>query len=282
MRWIAVVAVFVLAGCAQQSTVTVPAGPPPSHDHSPRAITLRVVERILARAPLPSGTRTATAREASGKQVQGHPADPNLVDRHATYVVPLGFHAAIAWFKNHPPAQLKLDENSMLRGPHGPIAAGLGFAGRSTWVYDELAQQVAIYPLDQTHAVVRIDGLAVWRPQPTSAERVPPNATTVHVLRVTSAGAKPQRFTLTGRPVRQLARELNEQRPIDKGPMSCPADRGAYDVLHFTGATPAPVFRVDASGCRFITVTADGVSQPTLGGGATVDKMLADILSRHR
>lgn len=282
MRRIAVLVVFLLVGCSQQSAVPVPAGPPTNNDHSPRAITLRVVERILAQAPLPSGSRTATAREANGKQVQAEPADPNLVDRHATYVVPLGFRQAIGWFRDHPPARLTLGENSTLRGRDGPIAAGLGFMGRSTLAYDALAEKVAIYPLDTAHAVVRVDALAVWRPQPSSEERVPMKATAVHVLRVARTGAKPQRFTLTGPAVHRLARELNKQRPINKGPISCPADYGGYDELHFTGATPDPVFRVEASGCRFITVTANGVRQPTLGGGAAVDKMLAAILAHHR
>lgn len=282
MRWIAIVAVFLVAGCAQQSTMTVPAGPPSSDDHSPRVITVQVVERILARAPLPKGTRTATAEEARGKQLQDHPADPNLVDRHATYVVPFGFQVAIAWFKDHPPAGLRLDETSIGRGPDGPIAAGVGFGGRSTWAYDALAEKVAIYPLGTGHAVVRIDGLAVWRPQPTADERVPMDATAVQVVRVTRAGAKPQRFILTGRPVRQLARALNQQRPINNGPVSCPNDYGGYDHLHFTGATPDPVFKVESSGCGFITVTTNGVSQPALGGGRTVDRLLTDILARHR
>lgn len=282
MRWIAEVVLFLLVGCAQQSAVLMPAGPPPGHHHSPRAITLRVVKRVLAQAPLPSGSRTATAREANGKQVQAKPAGPNLVDRHATYVVPLGFREAIGWFKDHTPAHLTLGESSTLRGRDGPIAAGLGFMGRSTLAYDSLAEKVAIYPLDTAHAVVRIDALAVWRPQATSDERVPMKATAVHVVRVARTGAKPQRFTLTGRAVHQLARELNQQRPINKGPISCPADFGGYDELHFTGATPDPVFRVQASGCRFITVTANGVRQPTLGGGAAVDKMLDAILAHHR
>lgn len=282
MRRIAILAVLLLTGCAQQSLVTVPAGPPAPTSDSPRAITLRVVQRTLVEAPLPSGTRRATVAEATGKQEQSHPADPNLVDRHATYVVPLGFRKAITWFTAHPPSRLKQDEDSMLRGPHGPIAAGLGFGGPSTAAYDSLAEQLAIYPLDDGHAVVRVDGLAVWRIQPTPGERVPRTATAVHVVRVVRGNAKPQRFTLTGGAVQRLARELNRQLPVHNGVTSCPAGNGGYDVLHFVGATPDPVFRVEASGCGRITVTDGGVSQPTLGGGPTVDNALRDILARHR
>ncbi|MBO0812426.1 MAG: hypothetical protein J2P23_10325 [Microlunatus sp.] len=275
--------VVLLAGCAQQTTEVTPLAPATAPaGHGPQSITLRVVEQTLARAPLPPGTRTATAAEAAGKQALNHPAGPNLVDRHATYVVPLGLRQATDWFTANPPPGLRKTETSSERGSSGVITAGLGFTGRATVAYDSLAEEVAIYPLDHSQAVVRVDGLAVWLPQRSRDERVPGDATAVQVVRVVRAGAKPRRITLTGPAVRDLARVLNRQRPISPGPVSCPASNGAYDILHFTGATPDPIFTVDATACRFITVTTDGVAQPTLHGGDAVDATLTAILAHRR
>jgi hypothetical protein len=272
-------ATTLLAGCAQHSTSTTPVGTAPAPaGRDPRSITIREVERILAQARLPDGARAATAHEAAGKELQTYPNDKNLVDRHGTYVIPLGYQDAISWFDDHPPPHLQSAGTSSVSGPEGLISAGLEFEGHATLAYDSLAEQVAVYPIDDTHAVVRVDGLAVWLPRRSDDERVPPGATAVHVARVVQGGANPQRFTLNGSAVHRLAHVVNTQRPTSNGIVNCPNDNGAYDVLHFTGSTPDPVFRVDASGCGFINVTNDGVTQPALSGGYAVDRVLRKVL----
>jgi hypothetical protein len=285
MRRIAVVivAATLLAGCGQRSVTTTPVVPTPeAAAQDPRAITIQAVEGIMAQARLPSGTRAATTQEATGKDLGSRPVADNLVDRHSTYVVPLGFQEAISWFAAHPPPDLRKAGTSSQSGPDGQASAGEEFDGRSTLAYNSLAEQVAVFPLDDAHAVVRVDGLAVWLPVPTRDERVPRSATAVHVVRVVQMGSAPVRVTLTGSAVQRLARVVNRQRPTSGGAVMCPNDDGARDVLHFTGGTPDPVFRVGASGCGFIDVTTDGVRQPVLGDGFAVDRVLRRILSHRR
>lgn len=279
---VVVAATLLLAGCAQQTTTAlVPGGPASSPgENGPQAVTTRTVERVLARAPLPRGSKAASAAESRERQPWSRLVDPDLVDRSATYVVPLGFRPAVSWFKANPPAGLKLSEDGDERGPKRAISAGLGFSGASTKAYDSLGEEVSIYPLDNTHTVVRVDAMAIWLRRPTKAERVAANATAVQVKRVTSAGARAQQFTLTGAAVHELASVLNRQRPASMGVMSCPIDNGAYDVLHFTGASSDQTFTVQVAGCGVITVTSNGARQPSLSGGAEVNKTLTGILAR--
>lgn len=64
--------------------------------------------------------------------------------------------------------------------------------------------------------------------------------------------------------------------------MSCPAGTGGYDVLQLHQSHTDPVFRIEASGCGLVIVTIDGLAQPTLRGGPAVQRVLADLLPRHR
>jgi hypothetical protein len=128
--------------------------------------------------------------------------------------------------------------------------------------------------------VVRVDAMATWLPQRTPAERAPEVATAVVGTRVSGIGEQPQRFRLTGRPMRELARLLDRLRPVNAfGSINCPNDDGAGDRLHFLGATSDPLFHVAASGCAFVGVTADGKRQPLLSGGGLVDKLLDRLLA---
>lgn len=283
-----VAASALLVGCGSRTTAspsdtasdpTRPAGA--STAQTPLEVTARVVERVLSRAPLPSGTRAATAQEAHGKGLQSRPMDENLVDRHRVYVVPFALDQAVSWFSSHPPPGLDSSGGTSSSGsPDGLTSEGLEYDGRSTRLYNNLDEQVAVYPLDDSHAVVRVDALATWLPQRTADERVPKDATAVVGFRIARAGARPEHLRLTGAAVRELARLLDEERPINAfGAINCPNDDGARDRLHFIGGTPDPVFHVAASGCGFIGVTADGAAQPALGGGYAVDLALRKILS---
>ena len=268
----------------------VPAGPAStsperkstSAKYDPRAITLRVVGLVVAQAPLPSGTRAASAQEAAGKSAQMLAGDANQLDRHATYVVPLGYQEAIDWFKAHTPPGLKRSGTSTATGTGSPTVEGIYFDGPTTITYTALMEQVAVFRLDPTHVVVRIDGSAIWLPARTAAEVAPTDATAVDVVRTARPGTAAKHYTLTGPAVRKLAQRLNEQPTISNGTISCPANDGASDVLRFTGSTPDPVYRVEQSGCRFISVTTDGADQPSLSGGAAVDRVLAGLLPHHK
>jgi hypothetical protein len=285
---VTVAATALLAGCGSRTTIAIPRStgsnettPAAATAKTPLAVTESVVERVLSRAPLPSGTRGATVKEAQGKGLQSRPMDQNLVDRHHVYVVPLAIDQAVTWFAAHPPPGMgSTGGSSTTGGPEGVTSEGLEFDGRATRLYNNLDEQIAVYPLDGTHAVVRIDALATWLPQPTAEERVPGDATAVIGFRIARGGATPERFRLTGSAVRELRRVLNNERPVNAfGAINCPNDDGTRDRLHFVGATPDPVFRVAASRCRFIAVTTDAARQPTLNGGFAVDQALQKILS---
>ncbi|HEX3929570.1 MAG TPA: hypothetical protein VHW64_02615 [Nocardioides sp.] len=275
-------AAVLLAGCGARATATSPPGDPPAAGgSSPRAVAMRAVEHVLATAPLPPGIRPATAKEAQGKRPQSTPLDDNLVQLHRTYVVALGLGPAIEWFSAHRPPDLQSPGGtSSASGPDGVTSQGVEFDGRATRLYDGLEEQVGVFPLDDSHSVVRVDAMATWLPQRTAAERAPEDATAVVGTRVSGIGARPQRFRLTGRPVRELARALDGLRPTNAyGMINCPNDDGAADRLRFLGRTSDPVFHVAASGCAFIGVTVDGKPQPGLSGGYLVDKLLNRLLA---
>lgn len=278
---VALATMILLAGCAAQPmTTVVPAGP--VADNNPQSVTLTAVEHTLAKAPLPPGSKTATAAQSRGKQSLGLPVTKSLVDRHATFVVPLGFQPALAWFKANPPAGFNQTETASGHSPAGATMAGLAFSGQPTKAYTGLEEQVAIYPLGSGRAVVRIDALAIRLTPRTKAEQLPDSAISVNVERVSSAGAKQRRYTESGAAAKRLAAVLNEQPTIDPyGAMSCPLGNGAYDVLQFTGVPGDPTYNVRANGCGLITVTASGRHQPTLSGGADVDTVLTSILAHQ-
>lgn len=271
----------LVAGCGHH-TAGGSGDAPGATGSGPQAVTQRAVDRLLADAPLPAGARDATTDQAQGKGPQSTPAeDDHLVTAHQVYVVPLGLDDAASWFTAHPPAGLEYSGTSAASGSDGVTSHGVEFDGRGTRTYGHVEQQVGVFPLDDSHSIVRIDVQADWFAKRTAAEHIPDDVTSVVGVRVTRNPTGVRHFRLTGPPVGQLAHMINHLRPVQLfGIVNCPNDTGAHDRFEFLGASGSLVVRVAPSGCAWVDVSADGVRQPVLEGGYAVDQLLGRLLAR--
>jgi hypothetical protein len=187
--------------------------------------------------------------------------------------VPLGLQDAVTWSESHPPPHLRSDGTSSVGGPDGTDSAGVEYTERATRDHHGLTAEVAVDPLDDTHAVVRVDALAAWLPRAS-----PPHGDRRARRTGEQGGRCPAALHPAG-PSRAGARARREPAAAGVGGLfDCGDDDGGHHVVHFTGGVPDPTFVVGGSGCGFIDVRTDGVTQPGLTGGFAVDDELTRIL----
>lgn len=276
------VGVALLGSCA--SSVT---GPQPGDSLSPRMQTVRMVARLLAAAPpVPGAVRVAHAPSTVLDRPASAPASAHLVRRTRWWTVSGTMAGALGYVRSHLPLGVRPSGSSNSAG-NGAAVQGLFFdASGPQWqrpaVCTGLQLLVAATPY-RGGVAIRVDAQAIWLPQRSPSQRIPPGVTSVRVV-VNRPGSRPtMRRTLGAAEARTLAAVVNHLAVFTPGQYSCPMDRGFTDSLTFHD--PHGDIRVQArvGGCTPVTVLADGRQRgPTLQGGAIIDHAVTRALGLPR
>jgi hypothetical protein len=253
---------------------------------SPRTATQRVVERLLAAAPIvPGATPVGHSPTKPLDQPMFEPGSPNVISRTRWWTAP-GTPDALQFFRTHLPAGVTPGGSSSTGG-RGPNVQGLFFdASGPQWrrpaVYTELALLVSVTPLGNGTAI-RVDAQAIWLPQHTADEQIPLSVTSVEVVVDRRGSAATVRRQLDASDARSLAAVVNHLAVSTSGIFHCPMDRGFTDTLTFHDTRGEIVVRADVGGCTPVKVLINGNQRvPTLQGGALVDHAVTKALGLPR
>lgn len=279
---VAVVAVAVGVLLAVQTSGNKPPNrnvlPPPSGPvaASPRAITERTVDRLLAAAPLvPGADRVDSAPAPILRRPPETPASANLVARHIWWTTSRSAQDVLDYFGSHVPGGIEQNGSFNGVGDFDRAYRGLTFGGNAPeWVkpavFTQLELLIEVTPY-QGRTAVRVDAHAIWLPQRTAAETVPLAVTSVEVVVDRRGSAPTVRRTLAAAQARSLARVVNGLPVATPGTISCPMMRGFTDVLTFHSAHGVVAVNAEADGCGFVRVVSAPGDAPSLSGGAIVD-----------
>jgi hypothetical protein len=232
----------------------------------------------LAELTLPPGSSESSTDPAEGGSALaspgfGPPANPNAVDDHAWWVVPLTPTETVAYIYAHlPPCTTQpLPEHTIS-----------GF----TWPGNPGTLVVWAVRLADGSTALRVDAQVVWiTPRPAS-ERIPSGA---HLLKISihEPGDKrfkgirssseraavlrrlPSHVTSTAQ-IDKVAALLNELRVHQPGIRHCPvAPAGSVQVSFYTNpsAPPLAIADIHTEGCGGVSLTIDGITEPRLEGG---------------
>jgi hypothetical protein len=220
---------------------------------------------LLARLSLPPGSkRSASAPTSVLSQPGLRPANLNLVDDHAWWIVPGTPRAALAYVAGHRPAGSKVSG----------AGDGTGYTLEEfSWpairgVLSTRTLIVEVAQLADGSTGLRADSQVVWiTPRPAS-DRVPVGTDRVQVT-VTRFGRRaqgPLRVTATKR-VDRIVRLINSLPAAQPAAIFCPADFGILVRLDFYAGgrdTPVAVAEVDPGGCGQVGLTIGGRQEPEL------------------
>ncbi|MCW2495497.1 hypothetical protein [Jatrophihabitans sp.] len=218
---------------------------------------------------LPNADPRGTAPVASLRYASSGEGLGNEIDKAAFWVAPGSADAAVAYFKAHPPAHMRLDGYTKQSGPGSASEESVSFADPSS----ELYYAFQIVPLDGGVAV-RGDVQQVWYSTKPAAEIIG-TVSSVDVLidRANSGGnGMPKlpsvRRTLVGQPAQALASAVDAAKIAGEAAKTrfCPIDLGYTDRLAFHAGARTVTVVVEVAGCEGMRVTADGVKQPQLLG----------------
>jgi hypothetical protein len=226
------------------------------------AVTQQAADELVAGVQLPAGAvASPSAPTQALAEAQGSPGSKNLVDATRFYTVPGTIDAVLAYVKAHPPTGTYADGTSSSSGSDGVELEGIMFGRIATHDYAAPVLWVMATKLG-TGVAVRIDAYLVWRPLRTVAEYAPVNATKATAC---YGGLDCPPAVLGSQDARELAaffNSLDTQTPTDNygGCESGQLFNGASHIT-FDGSGRSVTF---SPTCGGITVTANGVAQPTL------------------
>lgn len=285
----ALAAAAVLAVVAGVMLTVHHSGPDRGHtDHtggtdSPQAITLRVVERMLASAPVvPGATRVDHSPTQALDQPLSTAGSPNTIGRTRWWTAPGTPAATLQFVRTHLPAGLTAGGTSR-SGGSGPDVQGLFFDATGTqWSrpasYTGLELLVTVTPLGSGVAI-RADSEAIWLPQRTADQNIPLTAGSVDVVLDRRGNAPTVRRTLGASAARSLATVVNHLPVATPGITHCAVNRGFTDTLVFHDQRGSVTVRAAVGGCSGVTVTIGGDTRgPALHGGDAVDLAITNEL----
>lgn len=252
------------AAAPQTSTAPEPRG------NSPRAVTVRAVDRLLRAAPaLPGSVSSAGPPSAVLRNGMSTPASPNLIRRIEWSTVPGSVHDALAYFAAHVPSGIR-PAGSGRYTDHGVTKVysrsyhAVGSGWRHAGTYTGLELSIVAGQLGD-HVGVGIYADAIWLPPRPSNSYVPPDVTGATVVIVREGVARTVHRHLDKSDARRLARIVNGLSVPAPGVRSCPmALVGRQeDIVRFAHSTHTTV-TVTATGCREVDVTVGGKQKARL------------------
>ena len=253
--------------------------PPESRGNSPRAATVRTVDRLLAAAPvMPGSEPRGSAPAPEMRDAYSSPDTPNLVRRFEWFVAPGDTHEVLAYFAAHRPTGVATAAGTGLYSDHGVVKArsasfpAIGAQWRHPIWFTALELSIEVTPLgDSVGVAVYAD--AIWLdPRPDNA-RIPLTVAVVravvarHPESIAGTHAAPTvRKTLGRRDARALARLINSLPSNQRGEYSCPPPIGT-DTLTFNDAARTTV-AIGVGGCGVVEISKDRVELASVGFGS--------------
>jgi hypothetical protein len=259
------VAVAVPSVIGRHRTTVVAVGPFGATTEAAReAVTRQEAEELVAGVQLPAGAvASSTAPTQALAQPQNSPGSKNLIDVVRFYTVPGTIEDVLAYVKAHPATGTYADGTSSNSDGDVVTSQGVMFSRIATHDYAAPALWVLASKFGRGVAV-RIDAQIVWRPLRTAAEYVPTDVTTATRTPSCPLGAAcvDPLAVVDGNAARELADYFNS---LDTQP---PGDNyGCHETASpaiITFDVPSGPLTFDVPTCGGVTVTANGVAQPTL------------------
>jgi hypothetical protein len=164
---------LVLAACGGGSSTPAPIGPDeavepgvgPGTGGKVEALAKDDVERRLAAAPLPPGTRRVAELPASF-ELEGAPfvpETPDLVEAHALFVVPMELPRALAWIRSHPPENVTPERLESGGGTDSGLASQtLGFSWPEPGALRERELYETVVARPGGGSALRLDAQVTW------------------------------------------------------------------------------------------------------------------------
>lgn len=253
---------------------------------NPSSAARTTAERILAKAPLPTGATVAATDPSGGALAQASfaPATPNLVDVHSFWRVPSDPDTVIAWIKAHPPAG---SDGAAFQGEtrlHGKLLSqliGYSFAQPVSGVVPWETLAITAISARGGGTALRVDASVVWLLKRSPSERIPAGARSVAVSERGLNGHRSGSWTVAAPARVARAVSLIDRLPsAQPGVSSCPADTGPYVTLKFLsrGGADLATAAIDGSGCLGVGLSIHGPQQHALQGNAALIKQLSTAL----
>jgi hypothetical protein len=256
-------AVVVPSVVGHHRTATVAVGPDGATSEAARiAVTQQAADELADGVQLPAGAvASASAPTQALAEAQGSPGSVNLVDATRFYTVPGTIDAVLAYAKAHPPTGTYADGTSSSSGPDGVELEGIMFGRIATHDYAAPVLWVMATKVG-TGVAVRVDAYLVWRPVRTVAEYAPVNATKATAC---YGGLDCPLSVLGTQDARELAaffNSLDTQVPSQSSG-ACESGLLLNGASHITFDVPGGSVTFSPT-CGGVSVTANGVAQPTL------------------
>lgn len=227
--------------------------------------------RQLARAPDSDAKLLSSAGESLG--------DPDVVDLHRFFVVPMSSWALYRYEQRHPPL------GSTSRGGYNSSGTSSVNGDTNEWfvsyswlpvkmLLDTRLLVVSIATLPNHRSGVRLDAEVTWLPAKPAGDTIPGGAKVLTA--VLSAGmnrgeaARPPVTTTDPRKIEAIRDFINQLTVIAPGVRFCPVDFGQHLTISFRkrlGATAFAVVVADVGGCEEVQVERSGqIARPGLSG----------------
>ena len=260
-----------------------------------RLVARHDAQALLAKLALPLGARpTQGAPHGSGSELADSSLaipSPDVVDRHAFWIVPAPVPEVLAFIEAHRPAASRLESS----GSGGQDGLTTSWFVRFAWtpvpsVLYVRSLSVTLVVLPGGSTAIRADAGDMWDiPRPAS-ERIPSRASVLDVS-VARPGARPSpSLTVTDRAkVRKIARAIDRLPTVQPLAIACPD-------IEFDAPTVTFTFRASARGpalaraseptsasgplapCEPMRFTLEGQALAPLLGGATVVEQAQALL----
>jgi hypothetical protein len=261
----------------------------------------RDAELLLGRLVLPPGARTSAREPPGGGSTLASPAlgvaTPDVIDRHAWWIVPGRPQAVLAFIEAHPP----VGSRSSVSGSGSLRGVTTSWFLRFQWppitaVLQERFLTVGLVRLPDDSTGARADAQEVWVIPRSVSERISPS---VRVLDVTLARPRTRpslsmAVTDTAK-VSKIASMIDRLPTVQPGAISCPALPVDGPFVTFTfrvtqggralAQASEPAWATEpTTACDPMTLTISGrVQTPLLGGASVVQKAEALLgVTLHR
>jgi hypothetical protein len=247
-------------------------------------------EQLLGRLALPEGSGVSSRELSGGGSTLAQPvlglATPDVVDRHAWWVVPGSPQTVLAFIQAHPPAGSNLSSS----GTGGSRGQTTSWFVRFQWppvagVLQERYLAIALVALPDGSTGVRDDAQDVWIVPRPGSERIPPAARVLDVT-VGRPGRRPSLSMATGdrASVARIAAMIDRLPTVQPDAIVCPAYPvdGPYVTFTFRATRRGPTFArarepawvtEPTTACDPMELEISGrVSTALLGGAAVLQR----------
>ena len=238
------------------------------------------ITALLGAAQVPPGAvRLSSAPIAFLDAAPRTEGSPDFITLTGWWTVDASYATSVAWVREHPPAELRIDGGGYSGGPGIPSNMSFAFRAPDTAAYTGATLLIEVADMGGRTGI-RMDAQAIWLPAKSPLEVVT-KGTPVTLMLLRNQGGSNARTA----PARLLDAEdgdaviadLNALRPSDGGARGCGADLG-YRVLIAVPVRGADEVFNDDAACNLVLVTRGGTTLPTLTGSPALESEIEHLV----